>query len=64
MGTTLGICKGHWEIIKKNLSEDELKNHPARFALVEISNVHDEGITFEPIHRVYLILMPKTFLKV
>lgn len=27
-------------------------NHPARYALVEIENVHDEGLHFEPIHRV------------
>ena len=27
-------------------------DHPARFALVEINNVHDAGINFEPIHRV------------
>jgi hypothetical protein len=26
--------------------------HPARYALVEIENVHDEGLIFEPIHRV------------
>ncbi|TYQ15998.1 UNVERIFIED_CONTAM: uncharacterized protein (DUF1015 family) [Acetivibrio alkalicellulosi] len=49
---SLASAKGHWEIIKQNLSEDEISNHPARYALVELSNVHDEGITFEPIHRV------------
>lgn len=27
-------------------------DHPARFALVEIVNLYDEGLTFEPIHRV------------
>jgi hypothetical protein len=27
-------------------------NHPARYALVEIENVHDMGLEFEPIHRV------------
>jgi len=27
-------------------------DHPARYALVEIENVHDEGLGFEPIHRV------------
>jgi hypothetical protein len=37
---------------KKSLTETEKATHPARFALVEINNVHDEGITFEPIHRV------------
>jgi len=27
-------------------------DHPARYALVEVVNVHDEGLVFEPIHRV------------
>jgi hypothetical protein len=27
-------------------------DHPARYALVEIENVHDQGLKFEPIHRV------------
>ena len=27
-------------------------DHPARFALVELMNVHDAGLEFEPIHRV------------
>jgi hypothetical protein len=27
-------------------------NHPARYALVEIENIHDEGLAFEPILRV------------
>jgi hypothetical protein len=26
--------------------------HPARYALVEVVNVHDQGLVFEPIHRV------------
>jgi hypothetical protein len=26
-------------------------NHPSRYALVEIENVHDPALTFEPIHR-------------
>lgn len=30
----------------------ELACHPARYALVEIVNLYDEGLTFEPIHRV------------
>ena len=57
---SLASAKGHWEIIKKNLAKDELENHPARFALVELSNVHDEGITFEPIHRVLFDVDTKT----
>jgi len=29
-----------------------LENHNARYALVEIVNIYDDGLTFEPIHRV------------
>ena len=25
--------------------------HPARYALAEIENIHDDALTFEPIHR-------------
>jgi len=49
---SLASAKVHWENVKKTLSEAEIQNHPARFALVEIVNVHDDGIVFEPIHRV------------
>lgn len=49
---SLATAKSCWEDIKKNLSQDEIKNHPARFALVEIENIHDKGLEFEPIHRV------------
>ncbi len=33
-------------------AEAALARHPARYALVEIVNLYDEGLTFEPIHRV------------
>ena len=49
---SLATAKANWEKIKKGLSEEEIKHHPARFALCEIENIHDEGIVFEPIHRV------------
>ncbi len=49
---SFATAKANWEAIKKDLSEEERKNHPARYALVEIENVHDKGIIFEPIHRV------------
>ena len=34
------------------LSEEEREHHPARFALCEIVNIHDEALLFEPIHRI------------
>ncbi len=49
---SLASAKAHWENVKKSCTEEEKESHPARFALVELVNVHDEGIKFEPIHRV------------
>jgi hypothetical protein len=45
---SLATAKSIWEKIKSQVGPD----HPARYALVEIENVHDEGLIFEPIHRV------------
>ncbi len=49
---SLATAKAAWEEIKKDLSDEEKETHPARYALCEIENVFDEGIVFEPIHRV------------
>ena len=49
---SLATAKAIREEKKKTLTPDQQQNHPARFALVELVNVHDEGLTFEPIHRV------------
>jgi hypothetical protein len=45
---SLATAKAIWNRIKPQVGMD----HPARYALVEIENVHDEGLEFEPIHRV------------
>jgi hypothetical protein len=45
---SLATAKAIWEQMKPEVGMD----HPARYALVEIENVHDEGLDFEPIHRV------------
>ena len=49
---SLATAKAHWENVKKTLNAEERKHHPARFALVEANNVYDDGIMFEPIHRI------------
>lgn len=49
---SLATAKQCWENIKVNISEEDKKNHPARFTLVEINNIYDDGLLFEPIHRV------------
>ena len=60
---SLAAAKDCWREIKKNLSEEESLNHPARFALVELCNVYDEGIVFEPIHRIVFDCDPKKVLE-
>jgi hypothetical protein len=45
---SLATAKSIWEKVKPQVGMD----HPARYALVEIENVHDKGLEFEPIHRV------------
>ena len=49
---SLAAAKLCWEGVKPKLSARERETHPARFALVELVNIHDEAVTFEPIHRV------------
>jgi uncharacterized protein DUF1015 len=52
---SLAAAKEVWERIKRTLADPTLAvSHPARYALVELVNVHDEGLGFEPIHRVVL----------
>ncbi|MCC8161194.1 MAG: DUF1015 domain-containing protein [Oscillospiraceae bacterium] len=49
---SLATAKTCWEEIKKGLTDEEIKTHPARFALVELMNIHDDALEFEPIQRV------------
>ena len=54
---SLATAKAVWEEEKKRLQEsgaspEQLKESRVRFALVEIVNIYDLGLTFEPIHRV------------
>lgn len=48
---SLATAQAHWNEVKKTLTDDERENHPARYALCELENLHDDGIVFEPIHR-------------
>lgn len=54
---SLATAKAIWEKIKPQVG----MNHPARYALVEIENVHDSGLAFEPIHRVLFDLQRDIF---
>ncbi len=49
---SLATAKTCWENIKPTLNSAERENHPARFCLAELGNIHDDVLEFEPIHRV------------
>jgi hypothetical protein len=50
---SLAAAKGVWEEYKQaHAGEPGLMDRPGRFALVEIENLYDPAISFEPIHRV------------
>ena len=59
---SFATAKSCWEDIKQTLSEEERKTHPARFCLVELENIFDPGLVFEPIHRVLFNVPEDVFL--
>ena len=50
---SLASAKAHFENIKKEKG-DAAMEHPARYALVEIVDIYDDSIEFEPIYRLLL----------
>lgn len=60
---SLATAKAIWEKLKEERREDpRIMEHPARWALAELVNIYDEGIVFEPIHRVLFDIDEKQFL--
>lgn len=49
---SLAAARAYWLEIRDGIPEGERANHPARYALAEIENLHSPAIQFEPIHRV------------
>ncbi len=47
---SLATAKACWEKLKAEGAD--VNTHPARYALAEIVNLHDDAMVFEPIHRV------------
>jgi hypothetical protein len=49
---SFATARAVWEQLKAEATDEMMvMNHPARYALVELVNVHDEGLEFAPIHR-------------
>lgn len=49
---SLATAKSCYEELKLAHPGEDLSRHLARYALVELENIHDEAQVFEPIHRV------------
>jgi len=61
---SLATAKAIWEKIKEDADDPQAEmDNPARHALVELVNIHDEGLQFEAIHRVIFDVDPEQLLK-
>jgi hypothetical protein len=57
---SLATAKTIWEKTKETAGDkDAVMSLPLRYALVELVNLHDEALVFEPIHRVLFDLAPE-----
>ena len=55
---SLSAAKATYEALKQEIGVSAAKEHPARYALCEIVNLHDPSLNFEPIYRVLFHVDP------
>ena len=60
---SLASAKAAYEEIKSKLGAEAAAAHPARYALVEVVNIHDPALQFEPIYRVLFGVDPTDVLR-
>ena len=56
---SLAAARARWLELREALPEAQRENHPARFALAEIENLHSPAIEFAPIHRLVTGVEPR-----
>lgn len=49
---SLATAKEYYEKLKRENPDKDMSNHPARYALVELVNLHSPALEFEAIHRI------------
>lgn len=49
---SLATAKSCYEALKAANPNADLSDHPARYSLVELENIHDDSLVFAPIHRI------------
>ena len=60
---SLATARAIYEELKAELGAEEAMKHPARYALAELVNIHDDALDFEPIYRVIFNVEPEAFIK-
>ncbi len=48
---SLAAARACWLELRQGMSPAQMEGHPARYAMVEIVNLYDPALVFEPIHR-------------
>lgn len=59
---SLASAKAAYEEVKTSIGAEAAQTHPARYALCEIVNIHDDALKFEPIYRVMFGVDPEDVL--
>lgn len=49
---SLAAARACYEDLKRRYPDRDFSDHPARYAMAELENIHDEVQQFEPIHRI------------
>lgn len=58
---SLATAKEYYNAVKQQIGEEKAKTSPARYALAELVNLHDDSLVFEAIHRVVFDVDEKKF---
>lgn len=59
---SLATAKSCYEALKAANPGADLSDHPARYSLVELENIHDDSLVFAPIHRIITGIDPRKLL--
>lgn len=56
---SFAAAKACWDALKETLDPTAREDHPARYSIVELVNLYDPALEFEPIHRALLGVDPQ-----
>ena len=60
---SLASAKARFEEIRKEYGDAVAMEHPLRYALCEVVNLHEDALVFEPIYRILTVSAPKELLR-